>query len=146
MLKRSNGLTTIGATNRFTGDVKVAAGTLRLTTNGAFDAMSSLVMAGSTAVMDLNGKSQEFESVDGLNGTIALGSGRLLVGGTNQSEFYGSITGTGGFTQKGIGTTILGGTNTYSGSTAVDAGKLVVNGALNTAGTVTVAAGAKLGG
>ncbi|NBP24312.1 MAG: hypothetical protein EBU81_07145, partial [Proteobacteria bacterium] len=146
LLKRNAGTTVVNAANTFTGDVKVTGGTLQLGTTGSFAAQSSLVMAGATAVMDLNGKSQEFESVDGLNGTIALGNGRLLVGGTSQSEFYGSITGTGGFTQKGSGTTILGGTSTYSGSTAVDAGKLVVNGSLATNGAVNIASGATLGG
>ncbi|NBP39561.1 MAG: hypothetical protein EBV34_14185, partial [Betaproteobacteria bacterium] len=144
--KRSNGLTTVGAANTFTGEVKVTGGTLKLGTNGSFASGSSLILQGGSSILDLSGKTQEFAKISAISGQVALGAGTLAVGGTNLSEFGGVISGTGGFTQKGTGTTILGGTNTYSGSTAVDAGKLVVNGALNTAGTVTVAAGAKLGG
>ena len=41
-------------------------------------------------------------------------------------------------TKTGAGTQVLGGTNTYSGSTIIKAGTLVVNGSLGAASTVTV--------
>ena len=140
--KRSNGLTTIGAANTFTGDVKVTGGTLQLAAGGSFAADSSLILQGASATLDLNGKTQEFSKINAVNGQVVLGSGTLAVGGTNRSDFGGVISGTGGFTQKGTGTTVLTGASTYTGATAVDAGKLVVNGSLFTNGAVTIASGA----
>ncbi|NBV96720.1 MAG: hypothetical protein EBT30_04110 [Verrucomicrobia bacterium] len=146
LLKRSNGLTTIGAANTFTGEVKVTGGTLKLGTNGSFASGSSLILQGGNSILDLSGKTQEFSKINAINGQVVLGAGTLAVGGTNLSEFGGVISGTGGFTQKGTGTTFLSGSNTYTGTTAVDAGKLVVNGALVSTGSVTVASNAVLGG
>ncbi|NCY23198.1 hypothetical protein EBX31_14760, partial [bacterium] len=145
ILKRGAGTTTLSAANTFTGDIKLQGGQLQLVGSGSFDSASSVIQSAGT-VLDLNGKSQEFAAVNGVGGTIKLGSGSLAVGGAVNSQFDGVIEGTGGFTQKGSGTTTLNGQSTFSGATAVDAGKLVVNGALDTAGSVTVATGAKLGG
>jgi autotransporter-associated beta strand protein len=68
--------------------------------------------------------------------------------GTTQT-FGGAISGNGAF-RKSIGSgtgglTIFNGNNTYSGSTTVNAGMLLVNGALGT-NTTTVGSGATLGG
>jgi autotransporter-associated beta strand protein len=145
ILKRGVDTTTVSAANTFTGDIKLQGGQLQMVGAGSFNSASSVIQSTGT-VLDLNGKSQEFAAVNGVGGTINLGSGNLAVGGAVNSQFDGVIEGTGGFTQKGSGTTTLNGQSTFSGATAVDAGKLVVNGALNTAGTVTVADGAKLGG
>ncbi|NBQ65763.1 MAG: hypothetical protein EBT95_09620, partial [Verrucomicrobia bacterium] len=68
------------------------------------------------------------------------------VDGNTSSEFSGSIHGAGNFTKKGTNIVALGGANTYTGATAVDAGKLVVNGSLATNGAVNIASGAVLAG
>jgi autotransporter-associated beta strand protein len=52
----------------------------------------------------------------------------------------------GGLTKDGVGSLTLTGTNTYTGVTAVSAGKLVVNGNISTSSLTTVAATAALGG
>ena len=49
-------------------------------------------------------------------------------------------------TKSGTGTWILSGDNTYTGATTIDAGKLVVDGSLASASTVTINSGATLGG
>ena len=55
--------------------------------------------------------------------------------------------GTGGLTKIGSGTTFLSGNNSYTGTTTVSLGSLIVNGDNSSAtGAVTVAAGALLGG
>lgn len=70
---------------------------------------------------------------------------------TGEAFTLGSqITDTGGNTNSvvktGGGTVTLTGTNSYGGATAVNAGKLLVNGAVSGIGTVTVASGGTLGG
>jgi autotransporter-associated beta strand protein len=52
--------------------------------------------------------------------------------------------GTGGLTKAGAGTLTLGGPNTYTGTTTVDAGTLVVNGTIS--GSTTVNSGGTLAG
>ena len=76
---------------------------------------------------------------------FTLGTGSLYVqtNGFN-STFSGAISGTGGLAKTGPGTLTLTGNNTYSGPTAIFAGKLVVDGSI--ASAVTVNSGAILGG
>jgi outer membrane autotransporter protein len=92
-------------------------------------------------------------------GTLQLGNGGTtgsIIGNVvdnsifaiNRSDtftFGGAISGTGAFQQSGPGTTILSGDNTYTGTTAVNAGTLVVNGSIANS-AVTVNAGATLAG
>ncbi len=74
----------------------------------------------------------------------------LTVNDASNREFKGAIiNGTGGGTMSivkaGAGTWTLSGTNTYSGATTVEAGKLVVNGAIGSS-AVTVTNTGALGG
>lgn len=55
-----------------------------------------------------------------------------------------SPSGVGGLVKTGSGRMVLAANNTYSGTTAVNAGKLVVSGTLSNTTAVTVAAGAEL--
>ena len=59
--------------------------------------------------------------------------------------FGGSISGTGGVVKDGAGTLSLNGASTYSGSTIVNSGTLLVNGSLG-ATAVSIGNGATLGG
>ena len=88
-------------------------------------------------------------------GDIALGAGtkRLTLAGANRdlNTLNPRITnGTGGTTslvKDGAGTWVLSGANTYTGTTSVNAGTLLVNGNQGTAsGQITVASGAAIGG
>lgn len=73
--------------------------------------------------------------------TVQAGANTLTLGG-------GISNGTTANTliKEGTSTLILTGTSTYTGETLVNAGTLILNGALNGGGDVTVAAGAALGG
>ncbi|MFM7109418.1 MAG: autotransporter-associated beta strand repeat-containing protein [Planctomycetaceae bacterium] len=144
ILKRTSGTTTVGAANTFTGSVKVQGGTLRLAAGGSFAAASSLVMSAG-ATMDLAGKSQEFASVNGAGGTVALGSGALVVNNAANNEFGGAITGSGGLVKQDAGRFLLTGANTYTGTTTVQAGELKLNGSLASV-LVDVSAAATLSG
>lgn len=76
------------------------------------------------------------------------GTGLLTVGGAGNTTINSNLTHTGGLTKADAGTLVLTGVNTYSGATAVSAGKLLVGvaGAGSITSNVTVASGAAVGG
>ncbi|MCF7687839.1 MAG: autotransporter-associated beta strand repeat-containing protein [Cephaloticoccus sp.] len=83
----------------------------------------------------------------GLTTSVAMTLTHASTIDTNGSaaSLSGILSGTGSLTKAGDGTLTLANANTYSGTTSVNAGTLVVNGSLaNTA--VTIADGATLGG
>ncbi|MFM2241641.1 MAG: hypothetical protein RLZ97_496 [Verrucomicrobiota bacterium] len=93
------------------------------------------------------------ETIGGLTGSgIVQGHNAVLTvaNATNQT-FSGTLrnnpneVGSLALSKTGSGTLTLNGTNTYSGSTTVSAGKLIVNGSISTSVT-TVQSGATLGG
>jgi len=111
-------------------------GNARLIANagGVFD-ISSLSTGGMTA-----------GSIEG-GGTFQLGSKQLTVGSNNLSTTVsGVITDTGGgsLVKTGTGILALSGTNTYTGTTTVDAGALIVNGSIASSSLTTVNSGAGL--
>jgi fibronectin-binding autotransporter adhesin len=116
--QNGTGTTILAADNSYTGGTTINAGTLQLGAGG-----TSGMIAGNVAN----------------NGTLAF----------NRSDavgFGGTISGTGGVSQDGGGTTTLTAANSYTGSTTVNAGTLLINGDQSAAtGTTTVNAGT-LGG
>ena len=84
----------------------------------------------------------------GTSGSIlgnVLNNGIFAINRSDIFTFGGVISGFGAFQQMGPGTTILTGNNTYTGSTTVNAGTLVVNGSIANS-AVTVNTGAILAG
>ncbi len=85
-------------------------------------------------------------------GTVLLGNKSLTLGGLNQNDVIaGIIGGVGGSLVKtGTGTLTLDGANTYTGSTQVQSGKLLVGSASGSSaallGAVSIANGATLAG
>jgi autotransporter-associated beta strand protein len=74
-------------------------------------------------------------SIEGGGGNVFLGSNELTVGSANLSTTYrGVIQGSGSFTKTGTGLLRLKGSNTYTGSTTIEGGELMVN---NTSGSGT---------
>ena len=116
-------------------------------TAGGFTASQPVAIDGT---LNLNGATASIGALSGAGtiGRSAVGSGTVSIGDATNSTFAGSIAnalGTLGLTKAGAGTVTLTGTSSYSGPTAINAGKLLVNGQLgNTA--VTVNAGGLLGG
>jgi len=142
--------TTAGFTT-YSGTLSVNAGTVHLTTGGAH--------AFDNATINLNGGSLTTTITTPFVGALE-GSGNLSLnkssngaavtysfGQNNRSTTYsGALSGSGGVIKAGTGTMTLSGSSTYTGATQVNAGTLLVNGALGNTSAVTVASGATLGG
>ncbi len=82
------------------------------------------------ATLAVNGYQEEIGSLAGggtTGGTVDLTGGTLDTGsdGTN-TTFAGTITGSGGLTKGGAGMFTVTGNNTYTGTTVVDSGALMV--------------------
>jgi autotransporter-associated beta strand protein len=121
LTKVDSGTWTLSGTNTYTGTTTITQGTLQLGNAGTTGSLSP-----SSPITN--------------NGTLAF----------NRTDTYGgafsnTITGSGGINQAGTGTLTIAGSNSYTGATAVSAGKLVVNGSLANTTTI-VASGATLGG
>src|SRR6185369_3840744 len=63
-----------------------------------------------------------------LNGQLDLNSNLLTVSGAGNTRFVGVVSGSGGITKNGSGTLTLSANNSYSGSTNMVAGSLIVSG------------------
>ncbi len=93
----------------------------------------------------------ESDSVGGaitFNGPFNQANRPIYLGGTGtgNNRLDTAFTGTGTLTKRDAGTWILGAANTYSGTTTVNGGTLLVDGSTATAGLINVSAGATLGG
>jgi autotransporter-associated beta strand protein len=132
----TNGTVALNGTSDAT-TVTVQSGTLTTGAAERFADSVNLTVDGG-AGLDLGGN----ETIDQLNGNgaVALNANTLTVSSGN---FGGGLSGTGGVTKNGPGTLTLGGANTYTGDTKVQAGKVDLNGTLDS-NTVTVSFGGTL--
>jgi autotransporter-associated beta strand protein len=81
----------------------------------------------------------------GQNLTLASLGGAGNLADPNVANNANDPNAQGGIIKTGVGTLVLTGTNTYTGSTSVSAGRLVVNGSASSS-AVTISNGATLGG
>ena len=138
------------ASNTFTGDLTITGGEVRFASDGSLgDAENDITIDGG-----------RFATTD--SATYTLGAGRrILVGdgagtsistpGSGTLTYNAAIADkageTGSWSKQGDGVLELGGVNTYTGTTDVTGGTLIVNGDQSAAtGAVTVATGGTLGG
>jgi len=143
---------TLSGAQTYTGGTALDAGKLELVNNGALAKGSALAM-GSTAIFDVSATTASALTLGDLSGSgsVVLGAKALTLGTANSTSYAGVISGVGGsLIKQGSGTLVLDGANSYTGSTAVSAGTLIVGGTAASkaalAGDVTVASGATLGG
>jgi autotransporter-associated beta strand protein len=123
LTKVGTGTLTLSGANTATGPLTISNGAVQL---GAGSTTGTL--ATNAPIVD--------------NASLIINHSNTFAQGTN---FYGGpISGSGSLTQFGTGMTILTAANTYTGSTTVSNGILMVNGSI--AGTATVMPGAKLSG
>ena len=142
------GTQTLTGANLYTGGTVINSGTLALGAGGSLAAGSALTVTGGTLDLSTAGN-QTLATLDGSGGQVLLGGGSALT--VTDGDFAGSIAGAGGLVKAGAGTLVLDGANTYSGTTQVVAGSLVIgsDAAHTTAGVqsdVTVAPTGSLGG
>jgi outer membrane autotransporter protein len=116
-----------GASN-YSGPTTVSAGVLNLGPAAQLSATSAAAV-GSGALLVI-GSDQTIGDLSG-SGGVSLGSHNLTTNGDGATTtFSGAISGTGGLTKAGAGTLFLTGANTYSGNTLVSGGVLSINGSL----------------
>ncbi|MEI6240868.1 MAG: autotransporter-associated beta strand repeat-containing protein, partial [Planctomycetia bacterium] len=125
LIKSGSGTLTLVGYTSFTGDTRIAAGTLAIG--------YGLALNQSTLDMNANDSGSitfsQASTLGGLKGSrdLANGGKTLTIGGNNASTTYsGVLSGTGGLTKNGTGTLALTGNNTYSGLTTVSTGTLAV--------------------
>ena len=140
-----------GAGNSYQGATTVSGGRLVLDgLNAVADQSAVTIASGATFVLSNTyvGGGETVGSIAGA-GTVDLGGRALTAGANDQStSFSGTIAdniGGGSFVKSGAGTLTLSGDQSYTGSTDVLGGTLLVGGAMAST-SVNVASGATLGG
>ena len=124
IMSAGTGKVILTGANNYTDETTVNAGTLQLGNGGASGSISP-------------------SSAMTIDGTLIINRDNAVAQGTDFSS--GVISGTGSLVQDGSGTTTLNQPNSYSGTTTVNAGKLVVSSAQTGTGAITVADGTELG-
>ncbi|WP_219893696.1 beta strand repeat-containing protein [Aquisediminimonas profunda] len=116
------GVTTFSGTNTYTGDTTITQGTLQLL-GGAAIADTGNVVVTTPGILDV-AAAETVGSING-DGSITLSGGNLTVG---SGAFSGAISGANGLTKIGTGALVLSGTNTFAGAATVSNGTLELQG------------------
>ena len=149
IIKQGTGSLTLSGINTYDGTFTLSAGTCTVDPGATLiGSVGDVVVNGGT--LNLNNPAQSIENLTGTGGTINLASGHTLtIGPVANGTFSGSIAGAGSLikanTTANSFSLTLSGANSYSGSTAVNAGKLVTTTASTGAGSYSVADGTTLG-
>ena len=132
------------------GDLAVgSSGTGTLTMSGGLVSVAGTLSQGTYGTINLNSGGTLQIGVGGTTGVLGVSTltnnGTLIFNRSDASTYSGIISGAGAVSKQGGGTLNFTGTSNYTGATAINAGKMLVNGQLgNTA--VAVNAGGLLGG
>ena len=136
LTKDGPGALNLTSQNAYTGTTSIDGGTLQISDTGALGSSSSLTLNGGTLQVSVS-------ATDGNSSFLIGGDGGVINVDSGVSvELGGIVSGSGPLSKQGAGTLQLAGVNTHTGSTAIDAGTLLVTGSLADASPVTVASGA----
>ncbi|MFD0892876.1 alkaline phosphatase family protein [Luteolibacter ambystomatis] len=132
----------LSGTNTFTGKVQVNRGSLQIDSDAAFGGTSNTVTYNANS-----GSKLIFSNAMTYTHATTLSTATVFDTGANAVTASGVISGSNTFTKSGTGTLTLSAANTWSGTSSVGAGTLVVTGSLSSsANAVTVQSGATLAG
>lgn len=166
--KQGGGTLELGGVSTYSGNTVINNGFLKLTTGNNRLPTGTLVSIGQASsanlgTLNLNGLNQQIAglaSTTGINSSankntvtstaaatldINVAEGATNSYGAGTAANSGVITGAISLKKSGLGTQTLGDTNTYTGTTTVDAGKLVINGSISTSTTTVNSTGTLAG-
>jgi autotransporter-associated beta strand protein len=130
----SGTVVTLTGTNTYTGGTYITSGTLSIggTTGNVLPDTGAVVFSNTAgAILNINGKTETIGKISGggaSGGNITLGtSGALTVNQIGFTNYSGVISGDGSFTKSGYGTLMLSRASTYTGTTYLSDGDLIIN-------------------
>ncbi|MFG1359665.1 autotransporter domain-containing protein [Xanthobacter pseudotagetidis] len=131
---------TLSGINSYSGATTISNGTLALVGDGSITSSSNVTVF---ATLDISGTTSgaTIHTLSGsIFGSVVLGGKDLTVVQDSYGNLGGIISGTGGLIKQGDGWLSLQGVNTYTGDTAIDAGKLslMADGSIAASRSVTV--------
>ncbi len=138
LVKSGNGTLAIGGTNTYSGTTNIQVGIVRVSGGNALPNSGAVILTNTSGAALELAANETIGALSGggtTGGNVSLGSQTLTIAGTASTTFGGTISGTGGSLQKtGNSTLTLTAANTYTGSTILGSGTLVV---ANTSGSAT---------
>ena len=166
--KQGQGTLELGGVSTYSGNTVINNGFLKLTTGNNRLPTGTVVSIGQASsanvgTLNLNGLNQQIAGLASTTGTnssankntvtstaaatldINVAEGATNSYGAGTAANSGVITGAISLKKSGLGTQTLGDTNTYTGTTTVDAGKLVINGSISTSTTTVNSTGTLTG-
>lgn len=123
--KTGSGTLTLSTATAYTGTLALNSGGLALNNINSLQ-NSTLTLNSGTLSFGVSGTNAY--AIGGLSGSAPLniGGNSIIVGSNGvTSTFSGNLSGTGSLTKTGTGTFTLSGNNSYSGSTVINAGRLI---------------------
>jgi len=129
---------------------QTGASTLRFSRSDAVTVSNNIAISDSAnggIIQQAGGDTLTLSGTQTLTGGVNYSIARTSAASGQDAVVSGLVTGAGSLTKSGTGALVLTGSNAYSGSTAVTAGTLLINGNQSSAtGAISVATGATLGG
>ena len=141
---------TFNGTNTYTGETKINAGNLTISSGSAISDSGVVTLGNATGAILHVAASETIGTLSGggsNGGDISIAASQALtVNQTSTGTFAGVISGSGGLTKNGTGTLTLSAANTYTGATTVNAGTLqaAATGALANSTVINVNGGSFL--
>jgi len=144
--KSNGGNLTLSGVQGYTGLTTLSGGAIRMGAANALASSSGMQLIVGT--WDFNDFDQTIKGLTGNAGTnIALGTATLTVDNTGNNSFGGAVSGSGGLTKTGAAILQLLGANSYSGTTSVAGGQMLIGpgGSLQNSSAINISNGARFG-